>query len=282
MKLLFALLLLPGLAFAQSSVWKVSNGTHELYLGGTIHVLSKNDYPLPDEFMHAYAQAERLVFEVNLTEATSPQAQQQMFTRFAYPPGATLAQTIRPDTLEKLKTYASTAGVPIESFLAFKPQFVSLMITMAELRRIGINVTGVDQYFELIAKRDGKPLDYLESLTEQMDFIANMGKGREDELLIHTIEEARQISMLMSDLISSWRTGDTAALNNIGIAPMKEHFPEIYEDLIVKRNNNWMTDLDNMLKTPQTEYVLVGALHLVGEDGLLTLLEKRGYHITQL
>ncbi len=276
------LLVFPTLVFGQSSVWKISKGDQQLYLGGTIHVLSKEDYPLPDEFTQAYQQSDSLVFEVNLTEASSPSAQQTMFKRFSYTNGKTLEQALRPATMKKLQDYATDTSMPLQSLLPFTPQLVSLIITMAELQRIGINVTGVDQYFELLANKDGKSLAYLETLDEQMNFIANMGKGREDELILHTIEEAKQIRNLMGELTKSWRSGDIAKLNEIGVAPMQKHFPKIYNDLLVRRNSNWLPQLEKMLSTETVEYVLVGTLHLVGKDGLLKLLEDKGYSVQQL
>ena len=75
------------------------------------------------------------------------------------------------------------------------------------------------------------------------------------------------------------REGDKAALVSLGIEPMQEEFPAIYHSLLVDRNQAWLPQVDAMLQTAETELVLDGALHLVGEDGLLAELARKGYTV---
>ena len=81
---------------------------------------------------------------------------------------------------------------------------------------------------------------------------------------------------------AAWRDADSEKLIELGLAPLKKDFPEIYDTLIVNRNNAWMPEIIAMMNTEDIEFILVGALHLVGEDGLLTLLSKQGYTIRML
>ena len=69
---------------------------------------------------------------------------------------------------------------------------------------------------------------------------------------------------------------------NLGITPLLKDFPDIYQSLLVDRNNNWLPQIEAMFDSKDTEFVLVGALHLVGKDGLLQRLEAAGYKVTQL
>ncbi len=76
--------------------------------------------------------------------------------------------------------------------------------------------------------------------------------------------------------------GVATTLSEIGIAPFRNEFPAIHQALLVDRNNAWMPQIEAMLKTSEVEFVLVGALHLAGDDGLLSQLSARGYKVRKL
>ena len=63
---------------------------------------------------------------------------------------------------------------------------------------------------------------------------------------------------------------------------MRDEFPAAYQTLLVNRNNAWMGKIEGMAESAQTEFVVVGALHLAGTDGLLEQLDARGYRVTRL
>jgi uncharacterized protein YbaP (TraB family) len=87
---------------------------------------------------------------------------------------------------------------------------------------------------------------------------------------------------VMDDMIAAWRIGDNDALSELFVADMLEQAPEIYDSLLKQRNLNWLPQLEDMLESPEIEFVLVGAAHLVGPDGLLAMLQAKGYQISQL
>ncbi|MCW8963574.1 MAG: TraB/GumN family protein [Gammaproteobacteria bacterium] len=268
-------------AVADSSVWKISKGDQQVFIGGTIHVLSMKDYPLPETYDRAYRQSERLVFETNIDQSMGPAFQQTLFNHFAYKQGKTLESAISNATLKTLEQYCASAGIPLSTLLPFKPQFVALMLTSLQLQKLGIDAAGVDQHFNERAHKDNKPVAELETLETQLQFLANMGLGREDELIMSTIKENQQLATLMLAMLSAWRNGDNARLDRDLLAPMRNEFPSIYRDILVTRNNNWLPHIKAYMDTPEVELILVGTLHLVGRDGLIQLLERDGYTVMQ-
>ena len=90
------------------------------------------------------------------------------------------------------------------------------------------------------------------------------------------------VSPALSALKAAWRKGDNRELIKVALAPWLADFPELYQSLLVKRNTAWLPQLEAMLASPEVEYVLVGALHLVGKDGVINMLESRGYQVEQL
>ena len=269
-------------AIGGSSVWKVSNGQQEVYIGGTIHLLSDSDYPLPKAFDWAYAKADTLVFEVDISQTKTPQFGQMMMAASTYRDGRTLKQVLSPKVYRTLADFLSGRGGNIASLEPFKPGMLSVLLTLEELARLGQVGQGVDDFYNQKALSDKKGLVYLETIEQQLDFLANMGDGKEDEVILQTISDIKELETSMADLKSAWRKGDNQELMAVALAPWKDEFPKTYQSIVVDRNNAWMPEIEQMLKTPDVEYVLVGALHLVGPDGLLAQLRARGYRIEQL
>jgi uncharacterized protein YbaP (TraB family) len=278
-KLILLCLLVPFHTFAETSVWRVSNGDSELFIGGTIHVLSATDYPLPVEFEQAYKQSHTIVFETDLTAMTQPEIQQQLLQRVMYKNGKTLKDDLNPQTYQALVDYTASAGLMIESLNHFKPPMVIIALVMAELQRLGMAGTGVDNYFNQKALADGKALGEFESVQEQFAIIENMGKGHEDELILNTIEEMKELPLVMGEMKAAWRSGDIKHLEKLGLSPMKTDFPDLYRLILVDRNNAWVPKIEALLATPEIEFVLVGVLHLVANEGVISKLRALGYGV---
>ncbi len=272
-------LLISFHSFAETSLWKVSKGDSKMFIGGTIHVLSADDYPLPVEFEQAFKQAEMIVFETDLAKMTQPQAQQQLLQRVMYSNGKTLEDDLKPQTYQALVDYAATTGLLIDSLKSFKPPMVMITLLMAELDRLGMANSGVDSFFNQKARMEGKDLGELESFEVQLSVIENMGKGQEDEMILSTIEEMKELPLIMNKMKQAWRSGNSSLLEKVGISDMKKEYPKLYQLLLVNRNNAWIPKIVAFLKTPETEFILVGALHLVGNDGIISALKKLGFKV---
>jgi hypothetical protein len=129
---------------------------------------------------------------------------------------------------------------------------------------------------------DQKPVGGLETPQEQLAMIAAMGAGQEDQLMAYTLRDIKELPAIMSSLKAAWRSGDSVTLREVFIQSFKTDSPELYEELLVKRNNAWVPEIEAMLQTTDVEFVLVGAAHLVGEDGVLAQLQGRGYKLRML
>ncbi len=267
---------------AEAPVWKVSKDGDTVYVGGTIHILTATDYPLPAGFEQAYAASESLVFETNMDALTSPAFQQELMQSVIYTDGRTLRDDISEETFAALEAYGQSVGVPAAGLLNFKAGMVSMTLTMLELQRLGLMGTGVDEFYTNKAKGDKKSVAELETVAQQISFIANMGAGEEDQLIAYTLRDIKTLKSMFADMKTAWRIGDNAALREIGLLPMKSEFPALYKLILKDRNDAWLPKIVSMFESPEIEFVLVGALHLVGEDGLLAQLKRDGYAIEQL
>lgn len=281
----FLLLTLYALSLplqASSPVWLVESGSTKLFLAGTVHILRDSDYPLPRAFETAYARAQTLAFETDIAATQDTSFQQRLLKAIALPKGTSLKQLLKPQTLDRLQTYLQENQLGLNQFAGLKPSMIAMTMTMIELKKLGVGSQGVDNYFYQKARQDGKPTLALESVQKQIDFLAQMGQGQEDLMILQTLNEIETLETEFSHMLRSWRQGDTQKLEELFITPMKNDFGPIYQQLLVKRNRNWLPQLIEYMQTPEIEMVLVGSAHMPGQDGLLILLEKAGYQISQL
>lgn len=282
---LSAIFLLCFVAFnvaAKAPVWKVSKGDDVIYVAGTVHVLNEADYPLPKAFNDAYAQAQIIVLEADLSQMQSPEFQLQMQQKMTYQNGGSYVDDLTPETVKRLNEFMQQRGIPLASVQILKPSMLAITLTMVELQRLGLTGTGVDAFYQSRGLNDKKSFLYLETPQQQIDFIANMGVGSEDEMIAYTLDDMDDLAESFNLLKAAWRAGDSQQLYDVGAKEWQQQFPDAYNSMIVERNNNWMPDLEQYFASSEVEFVLVGALHLVGDEGVIAQLKARGYTVTQL
>lgn len=274
--------LLLTLSSQAASVWKVSNKDHSLYIGGTIHILTPDDYPLAKEYDVAYQAADKLVFETDMAAISSPEFGQKMMGKMMYSDGTTLDEVLKPDTYQSLVMHLSARQIPVQAFASHKPSLVAITLTFVELQAMGYTSEGVDQFYSNKAVKEGKGQTWLETPDEQLAFIANMGSDDPNAMIDYTLKDIKKMPEMFGQLHSTWFKGDMQGMAEVGIVPFKADYPAIYQDILVTRNNNWHPKIVEMLNDQPVEFVLVGALHLAGPDSVLAKLKAQGYKIEKL
>ena len=263
-------------------VWQVTQGNNTFYLGGTIHVLSQEDYPLPASFELAYGASEMLFFETDMYALNDVAVQQSLQQQVSLPAGETLQDYLDPVQYQALENWLRQMQLPSQAFDRYKVGFVTIQMLMIELQRIGISAPGVDQYYFNRAVVDDKAVGELETIDDHLAFFATYGEGAENELIEMTLDQLESIEIEMDAMRTAWRAGEINYLEAIYVASMKDEFPELYEVLLVDRNRAWMPALIEMANTSETEFVLVGIAHLLGPDGLIDGLEQAGFDVTRV
>lgn len=275
-------LLICTQSLADSSVWKVQKDESIIYLGGTFHLLRQSDFPLPMEFDKAYRASDILVFETDLGELHNPSTQQKLMSKAMYTDGSTIENHLSPQTYSLLNEYCASKGIPLAAIKQFKPSIVVVTITVMELAKLGVTQEGVDLFFYQLAARDNKTVEGLETVEEQIHFVVGMGEGNEDAFVTHSIKDLESIKQKYESMVDAWKTGDAKKLNDLMVAELKSKTPKLYKELIADRNENWLPMIDAYQKTLQKEFILVGAGHLVGPDGIVKALRKKGYKVEKL
>lgn len=281
LKTLAICLVLVGMQVqAQTSLYEVTKGKQKILLGGTIHVLRNSDYPLPAEYEHAYEQAQVLVLETDLKKANSPEFGQQFAAVFMYSGGKNLAQDLKPNVWQSLQSYADQEQFPLGQMSMFKAVFVSISMTVAAMQKNGYGLgQGVDMYFQQKATLANKPVRELESTEDVLLHMQALKDMDANQVIESTLRDLHSMDKVMQKSLTYWRKGELDKLDQEMAKPMRTQTPQMYDELLVKRNQAWLPKIEKMFATPEIELVLVGALHLGGEDGLLNALQSRGYQV---
>ena len=269
-------------AKADTSVWSVRSGDNVIYLGGTVHLLRPADYPLPGEFEEAYQASSELYFETDIASMSDLSVQAQMLQQLTYGDDKSLSSILSDEAYAALSIYTATAGLPIAMLNKFKPGLLISTLQILVFQSMGFTPQGVDAFFHTRAVGDGKAEGQLETVQEQIGFIAAMGEGNESEFILLSLKDLAETGDVMEGMIGAWRSGDAEGLSELFVEDMKVEAPALYDTLLLQRNLKWVPQIDSMLQDADTEFVLVGAAHLVGENGLLDLLSQKGYEINQL
>lgn len=262
-----------------TSVWKASKNGNTIYLGGTVHLLRKEDYPLPAAFEKAYNVSDVLVFETDTKALADPNLGAQVMQKGMYQDDRTLETVLSEEVYARLKEACKKQNIPIGMMSKMKPGLVVTTLSAMQLKKEGLGQDGVDIFFTNKGEKDKKEIQQLEGIDFQIDRITTMGEGNENEFVKYSLEDLVGMKEKMAELLSDWKTGK--AMND-EIKSMKTDYPDMYKSLLVDRNNNWMPKILSYLENGTKAFVLVGSLHLHGTDGILYLLEKQGYKIEQL
>lgn len=279
-----ALALLPAAASAddgQHVFWEVAGQHNSVYLLGSVHVLHANDHALPPVTEAAYADAEVLVEELDPFATNEGLFSAEVRALQVLPPGQKLSALISAELKDKVAEAARSLGLDPGYVDGLQPWYAATLITSMRQTQAGFTPEdGVDYQIAVRARRDEKPIVGLETAAEQLAFFASMSMPEQREFLEDALADSGDQQELR-ELTEAWRRGDLAALE----AELKQgmdELPELFDKVIVQRNRNWLSRIEQMLQDPDNDYLVVtGALHLVGPQGLVEQLRARGYAVTR-
>jgi len=273
-------------------LWKVEDADNAVYLLGSFHMLRKDDYPLSADVDRAFADAEALVLELSPEEMTSPQLGIAMAQAALRSDGSRLADDLTPELSAKLETWAAAnekglaaMGLRADVLQRLDPWFVGLSITLVEMSKLGLDSElGLDMHMIRRARDAGIPAVGLEKGSEQIAIFEGMDKTEQLQFLAESLDEAQDAGAEMESLHSAWRRGDQDALWNGMAADLRRDYPALYRRINVTRNDAWMPRLQRMLDEERENdtLVVVGALHLLGEDGVVEKLRAKGYKVERI
>ncbi|MDR2923524.1 MAG: TraB/GumN family protein [Treponema sp.] len=271
----------PGKVQTGSSVWKVSRNGNTVFLGGSIHVLRNEDFPLPGEFDRAFSQSTMLTLETDVEQLADEDVVQYLAMRMFLPAGTTLKTILNTDTYDILKSKLEEYRVPIEGDISrLKPSMIMNVLAMLEIQRYGFVEQGVDLHYLEKAKEAKKPVDFLETVQAQIDMIVTMGDGYENDFVKYSLNDMGNTENELASIVSEWKTGAAASTEKT-LLEMRGQWPVIYKTTIADRNAAWLPKIHGYLESGSRVFIITGLAHLHGPDGLLRQLADSGCTVTQ-
>jgi hypothetical protein len=277
--------LLAGLwqsAAAEPAAWRVTDGNGgEIWLLGSMHYLRADDYPLPQSVESLYDGAEALVMELDLDDVDASAQQATLLRAALLPEGTQLRDVIDAPLFALAEAHAHSVGIDLALLASFEPWLVAITLLDQGMNRLGYEPgRGLEQYFVAKARSTGKEIIGLESLEAQIQIFDGLPAASQQALLEQTLQELDSAAEAMEELAGAWRAGSLETLTDRLTADFAP-FPGLYEALVTNRNRQWLRPLERFLRERRRYLVVVGALHLVGEDSVVQLLGERGYTVTR-
>ena len=264
------------------TLWRIAGETNSIYLLGSIHLLREQDHPLPGVIDTAYDDADVIVMEIDMDDA-DPVYTQAAFNRAGVRQDETTLRDLRGEEAFGAASEAAAAiNIPLDLLAKSEPWLAAITVELMLLYRIGFDpALGVEMTMTQRAAADGKPIEGLETIDEQLAFLDGLPLDAQREMLLQVLSEGAAMSESIDDLIEAWHHGDTATLED-ALLDSTAGLDALNEVLVNSRNRRWVETISTWLEDERDYLIVVGALHLVGEQGVPALLEKRGFGIHQL
>jgi uncharacterized protein len=258
-------------------LWEVKGRHNTVYLLGSVHLLRPDDREIPAEALQAYEQSKALVLEMDLNAIDPTEVAADGMTLGTLPEGQTLADALGADLYSKFKTQAQNVGLDTEIADGFRPWFAAMMLEQMELAKAGFDAaSGVDMRLAQRAQQDSKPVIGLETLDQQLHIFSDLSASQQRDYMRSTLDDMDEGIKEVDEVIAAWQHGDSAKLEQL-LREASHDSPELFRKLTIDRNRRWVPRIEQMLNDDKNYLVVVGAMHLIGHDGVVDLLQHDGY-----
>jgi len=268
-------------ASTRHSLWKIQGKQNTVYLLGSIHMLKKENYPLPETVEKAFTNSSTVVFETDLSAVEDLTLALSMMNKGQLPEGQTLQDVLSPEIYQSFTNRASQTIMPVEMLARFTPGMAATTLEGLEMMKLGFDPEyGIDMHFFRAARSAGKQIVPLESVDFQLGLLNGLSKEEGNWFMKQTLKDLDNVKADSTEMVKYWETGEGDKLAQMLDKGMKES-ASIYKRLITDRNRTWLPKIEELARGDKNAIVIVGAGHLVGKEGLAELLRKEGLKVTQ-
>jgi len=267
-------------------LWKVESKGNRVYVLGSVHLGTKELFPLSTAIEGAFEECDSLAVEANVSPGNVLRNRDQigkaLLESMLYPEGDTIEKHISKKTYGLLAAKLSEMGASIDQFRGMRPWFISLLFEIGELAEEGLSPEfGIDTHF--LRKAEGKKeILELEGLAFQMSMFKNFTDGEEEALLLYSINGREDDNL--RNILAAWAAGDAEGMQDLIEKDIKNS-PDmlaLMEKFLYGRNRKMAAKIEGYLAGKEQVFVIAGAAHLVGKKGIIELLRKKGYAVEQV
>jgi hypothetical protein len=240
-------------------------------------------YPLNRAIEDAFEKSDFLAVEADVSDIGRIDMG-GLLGKALYQENDALEDHVSRDTYGIVQKEVERLGLPVELVNKQKPWFLALTLPSMELMNAGYDPNfGIDKYFLTKAQGSKKILE-LESVNYQIDLLAGLPDNEQELLLLYEFKDLEALTREVDKLVGAWKSGNVRAMETFMTKPIADErkFYPIYEKLIIVRNRNMASKIENYLQSSGTYFVVIGAGHLISNKGIIQLLKDRGYSVEQL
>jgi len=280
--LIFLLIFLSLLSLSaeakQHIFWGINSDSATVYLLGSIHVGEKSLYPMDKVIRDAFDKSDFLVVEVDMNKVNPFELMKRAYLK----DGDSLKNYISPEVYNKLKTEFDKLNIRQSFYSKMKPWFAVLTLMNMKMTKEGFDAaSGIDMHFMNKASENNKEVLELETADFQISLLDSILGNMQDDFVLYSMQDIDSTKSQVDEMYNAWKKGDVKALVEIAFAeyddmPNAEDFKKAF---IYDRNVGMAKKIEQFLKTGKTYFVVVGAAHLIGDKGILKLLENENKYV---
>lgn len=264
-------------------LWKVCDNDSYVYLFGSIHVATKDLYPLSNTIMDAYHSCDHLALEVSPDEMQTPEAMAAMAEYMRYDDGTLVTDVIGQDLFNEIVTILKSEfpNLQEDALLSYRPMMLQILLQTVIIGKTDLSEEyGIDTNFYNTALKARKPILSLEPYDMQLEIFKGFSQT-ENIHMLKTLLDIEKQAEATAQSYAAWRKGDQSALIEYETTPASADSTDynIYLELGIKRNLHMADVIDGYLKDNKKVFVIAGAAHMIGNEGIASLLENNGYTV---
>lgn len=267
-------------AWSEPAMWVVKDKDSEIRLFGTVHVLPKELSWRSAAFDAAFAGSQEVWFEMDLSP-DGQKAAQTASMQFGLSPDRPLSAVLTPEQRARVKAAADQLGIPDAQLEPMRPWLVGLTFSLVQIMRAGYDPSsGVERVLQ--PEIGARPAKSFETAEQQIRFFADLPDATQVAFLMNSIDDMDRGPQMLSAMVADWAEGDVAGLETVFLSEMRTRYADLYDVLIKRRNEAWVDRIVAELQGSGTDFIAVGAGHLVGPDGVPALLTARGVTVERV
>lgn len=288
-------------------LWKISDDNSSAWVLGSVHFGDSSFYPFDPVIENAFADAEELVVEIDMSnDSVNNEVAEQSMRNGLNKPGVRLQDILPAELWASLDSICVAWGIPSANFQMFRPWFAATSISAFAIQRAGIDANlGIDMVLLDRAATEGKAVVGLETAQEQIGALAGAGESNDSEssdsasadsdsagiyYLKTTLREISELDSMVSQIVVAWKTGNDSLLrvalgeddeDEEDETPAEKGYKEEFEQRVYTNRNEKMAEaIANFVKEDRNVFVVVGVAHLALEKGnVIEMLKKKGLKV---
>jgi uncharacterized protein YbaP (TraB family) len=285
---LLVLALAPA-ALAAPALWAVRDRDSTIYLFGTMHILSPTAEWRTPEYDDALARSSVVWFETDLSG--DAEAMGRLMVKYGFDLKRPLKDKISPATMSRLRRAMKGFPGGAQMVEYMQPWLAATWVQSIPAARQGLtSANGADMVISRDLTTAGQTVRFFETVEGQLRIMADLPQAVQIQMLEDAMGGSAGAGDDADDAVadaidlgeSAWINGDVQLYGAAIAIAMRDSRPAFYDALLRRRNLSWAATLTREMRGSGVQMVNVGALHLVGEEGLVALMRRRGFVVERI